>query len=353
MGREGEGVDVAIIGAAGVCARQWLFQVLGSGALQRCRRLQLVGHRGGSSEHQLWGLRADAVSAFEETAPPMEVVLEPDEVDADLVVMMAGATVPTDATELAGLDRAVLAQANREMFQRYAAALGRRDAPATVVVQSNPVETGVAVFSQHLPRHRVLGAAGLSDTGRFAAEVAADLGRHRYDVRAWVLGQHGDHVVPLWSQLAVRGLDDEQVADYVARVRRGRSLSDLPDEIREGKARMLELIRAGEVVAAQRFVAALPADTRSAVKPFFIHFTAGRTTEAVTAFSAAWITRQIMVGVPMMISAQVRVEGEFLGLAGVTSAPVILSPNGWSRTVAMDLADDEVDLLHRALTAAA
>lgn len=283
----------------------------------------------------------------------MEVVLEPDEVDADLVVAMAGATVPTDATAVAGLDRAALAQTNWEMFQLYAATLGRRESPPTLVLQSNPVETGVAVFSEHLPRHRVLGAAGVSDSGRFAAEIAADLGRHRYDVRAMTLGQHGDHVVPLWSHVDVRGIDPEQVVAYVAQVRRGRDLADLPDEIRSGKAQMLELIRAGQIEQALRFVDSLPPDTRSAVKPFFIHFTAGRTTEAVTAFSAAWITRQIMLGIPTTVSAQVRLDGEFLGLEGVTSVPVILSPNGWSDTASLDLADDEAALLRRAVAAAA
>ncbi len=44
-------------------------------------------------------------------------------------------------------------------------------------------------------------------------------------------------------------------------------------------------------------------------------------------------------------SAQVRLEGDFHELHGVTAVPLILSPTGWSRTVAMDLAEDELDLL--------
>ena len=50
-----------------------------------------------------------------------------------------------------------------------------------------------------------------------------------------------------------------------------------------------------------------------------------------------------------MVSAQVRLEGDFHELHGVTGVPLILSPTGWSRTVSMDLAEDELELLSAAV----
>ena len=76
------------------------------------------------------------------------------------------------------------------------------------------------------------------------------------------------------------------------------------------------------------------------MKPFFTHFTAG---------AAAWLVSMLINGFPLMVSAQVRLEGEFHDLHGVTAVPVILSPTGWSRTVAMDLADDEFTALAAAM----
>ena len=57
-------MDVAIIGAGGVCGRQVAMQLIEARVLPASARLQLVGHRGGESEHELWGLRADLQDAF-------------------------------------------------------------------------------------------------------------------------------------------------------------------------------------------------------------------------------------------------------------------------------------------------
>jgi malate dehydrogenase len=345
-------MDVALIGAGGVCGRQYLFQILNSGALARCGNLQLVGHHGGDSEKQLWGLRADAIAAFDEVAPPMQVVLAAEEIKADLVVMMAGATISTDPNDLANMDRSALTAINDEIFTTYATELGTRADPPIVLVQSNPVEHAVAIFSQHLPRRRVLGAAGLSDSTRFRLEVARDLGLHRADVRAMVLGQHGDFTVPIWSHVLARGVSDDELTNYIAQVRAGRELADLPDEIRSAKATMLDMIYRGEITAAHAFVSDLPADVRFAVLPFFIHYTAGRTTEGATAHSAAVFTERILTGTPQVVSAQVRLAGDFLDLHGVTAIPVITAPTGWTQPVATELAEDEKLLLQRAVAAA-
>ena len=61
-------MNLAIVGAAGSCGRQLAAQVLERRLLPASARLQLVGHEGGRSADELWGLRADLEDAFVDAA---------------------------------------------------------------------------------------------------------------------------------------------------------------------------------------------------------------------------------------------------------------------------------------------
>lgn len=341
-------MDIAVIGAAGTCGRQSLMQLLDRQVVPHRDNLQLVGRRGGRSAKELWGLRTDLADAFDDWAPTMEVVLDPHGVNAELVVMMAGGTVSSDPG--APTDRAALGAMNAEIFHTYAEALASLAEPPTVVVQSNPVELAVEIFAERLGRHRVLGAAGWSDTMRLSRELAAELKIPRRDVQSFVVGQHGDYVVPVWSHVIARRVTEQQLEDTIARVRDGRTMEQLPGEIRTARGAMLDLVRNGAVEEAFAYVQALPADLRAFVKPFFTHFTAGRTTEAVTARSAVDIVEALVDGQARAFSAQVLLEGQ-LGVHGVVAVPVIIGPQGWSGVVPINLADDEAAALQSAAEA--
>ncbi|MFA5179905.1 MAG: hypothetical protein WC405_01175 [Syntrophales bacterium] len=333
-------MNIAVIGAAGSCGRQLAVQLLDRRVLPESARLQLVGHRGGHSENELWGLMSDLEDAFEDDAPTIELVVDASEVNADVVVMMAGATVSTDPN--ASVDRSALGQANYRMFIEFADALAARPGlPPTVIVQSNPVELGVKVFAERLGRKQVLGAGGWTDTLRLRAEIAMELGVRRPQVEAWIFGQHGDFLIPIWSQVRVQGVAPEEVAALVEKVRADRSLADMPQQIRTYKIHMLELVRSGQVRAAYDMVQSLTPDLRAAVKPFFTHFTAGHTTEVVAAHAVADIVESLMIGRQQVIPAQVLLEGEWLGLHGVVGAPVVLSMSGWEHIYPVEMNTDE------------
>ncbi|MBM3662656.1 MAG: lactate dehydrogenase [Actinobacteria bacterium] len=339
-------MDVAIIGAAGACGRQLAAQVLQRGTVPPGGRLQLVGHRGGPSETELWGLRSDLEDAFGDWAPDVELVLDPDAVDADLVVVLAGQTVSLDPN--APVDRAELARVNAALFHTYAVALARRPDPPIVVVQSNPVELGVRIFAEHLPRERVIGAGAWSDTLRFRRELAEDLGLPRRDVAAVTLGEHGDRLVPVWSAVRARGVPADAVDRAIAAARGDRQLVDLPDEIATARTEVVDLIRSGAVAEAWARVGSLPADLRVAVKPFFTNFTSGRTTEAVTAHAVADLLEAFVDGVWRAFPAQVWVRGDWNDLHAAIAIPVIVGQNGWTPVVDLALHDDELDALQRA-----
>lgn len=341
-------MDVAIIGATGHCGRQVAAQLIERSLLPETVTLHLIGHAGGAHESQLWGLRADLRDAFADQAPRIEIGNDVSQTAAELVVMMAGATVTRDTK-----DRAALAETNRRIFAEVADAVGRMSGNVTAIVQSNPVEMAVTAFARHIPRHRIIGAAAWSDSLRFRRELAADLGVRRPMVNAQMWGQHGDHLVPIWSRIHARGVSEQQLADVIGSAREGRSLADLPGEIVEARTRMLSVINDGDVPGAYAFAQQQPPDIRAAIKPFFTHFTAGQTTELATAHAVVDIIEFLAHGQQITIPSQVVLDGEFDGLVGPLAVPVLIDPMGWSQIVDEAIADDERDALHRAHAAIA
>ena len=344
--------NVAIVGAAGSCGRQLAVQLLDREILSPDARLQLVAHHGGASEYETHGLRADLRDAFADTAPMIELIDQPEQLDADILVMLAGSTVPTDPTQ--NVDRIALARTNLRIFTAFAEELARRDGtPPLVIVQSNPVELGVEVFSRVIDRHLVVGAGAYSDSIRFRREIADSLGVRRSDVNAVMLGQHGDNLIPAWSQVAVDGISSDVLASWIAEQRDGRSLEQLPEEIVIHRSELLSIVAGRDVHGAFAHVAQLPPEIRAAVKPFLIHTTAGHTTEIVTAHSVADIIDIVVNGEPTVLPLQVMLENDYLGLTGVGGVPVRLGSQGWTEVVDLGLAEDEVAALRRAFDAVA
>jgi malate dehydrogenase len=262
--------------------------------------------------------------------------------------MLAGRTISTDPSQ--PIDRVALGRANLEIFESYAAAIDSKN-PPMVIVQSNPVELGVEVFGMAAGRHRVLGAGARSDTLRFRQEIAVDLGVRRPQVTAFMIGQHGDNLVPLWSSVRAEGVPDSILNEYVERSTKGRDLVDLPSEIQNAKARMAELVRADKVAEAYSYIGDLTADVRAAVKPFFTHFTAGHTTEMATAHAVADIVAAIAGGHRQVMAAQVTLDGEWLDVVGTIAVPVLTDPRGWSHVMPLDVTSDERDALIAATAA--
>ena len=342
--------DVAIIGAAGSCGRQLAMQLLSRQVLPPSARLQLVARRGGRSEVEILGLKTDLRDAFADTAPHIELIDRPEMIDADILVMLAGSTIPSDPN--LNVDRIKLARKNLGIFRTFAEELGRREGPPPlVIVQSNPIELGVDVFSRHIDRHMVVGAGANSDTVRFSREIADSLGVRSSDVTAFMLGQHGDNLVPIWSKVAVRGIDASVLAEWISEQRAGRSLDSLSEEIVRHRDELLGRVAADQVHDAFHEASLLPADLRAAVKPFLVHTTAGRTTEIMTAHSVAEIIESLISGRQSTFALQVRLENEYLSLRGTGAVPVQLTPDGWTRAVDMALAEDEIAALRRSFDA--
>lgn len=335
-------MDVAVIGASGDCGKEIVAQLVVLGALEPTERLQLVGRKQGRSGKVLYGLCSDLNDAYAEKAPIFDVALRPEEIVADVIVMAAGATVNETISS-----RAELASINLPIFEQYAKAIAKQGyGHEVVIIITNPVELAVEVFSRHLGRHRVIGVGAYSDTLRFRREIAADLGVRRQLVQGFVVGEHGERMVPLWSSVRIHGMTRDELRDTRRRVQRNRPIGQFYQEIETEKKSVAALLKAGDIPEAYRYVDSLPPDLRVLLKPFVTHMSGAKTVVA-TANVTVDLVQNLLQGREIVISGQVQLSGEFYDIHTPLGVPIVVTPSGWSRVVDVQLWAEEAEMLQQ------
>jgi malate dehydrogenase len=121
-----------------------------------------------------------------------------EELDAADVLVVCASTALT-----ANTSRAVYLDANSAIIDAIAARLGGWD--GVVVMVTNPVDRLTARLARALGDRRRVGGYTLHDSLRLRTAVAAALDVHVSSIDAWVLGEHGDRAVPLFSRVRVDG----------------------------------------------------------------------------------------------------------------------------------------------------
>jgi L-lactate dehydrogenase len=91
---------------------------------------------------------------------------------------------------------------------------------ATIVVVSNPVDilTHLAAKSGILPESQVLGLGTVLDTCRFRSLLADHFNVNALDVKALILGEHGDSMVPIFSSATIGGVPLSSIPNYESEV---------------------------------------------------------------------------------------------------------------------------------------
>jgi len=118
---------------------------------------------------------------------------------------------------------------NAEVIQAVTQEVARRSPNAILIMVTNPLDAMVQLAWKvsGFPSQRVMGMAGILDSARFRAFVAMELGVSVENVTAFVLGGHGDTMVPLPRYSAVAGvplpelLSKERIEAIVKRTREG------------------------------------------------------------------------------------------------------------------------------------
>ena len=146
-----------------------------------------------------------------------------DTANSDLVVITSG------FPRKPGMSRDDLVKKNQEIVSQVTSEIVKRSPNCIIIMVTNPLDA-MAQLAYHIsgfPRNRVVGMAGVLDTARFRTFIAQELNVSVRDVQAYVLGGHGDTMVPLARMCTVAGvpiselLPPERIEQIVQRTRDG------------------------------------------------------------------------------------------------------------------------------------
>lgn len=121
---------------------------------------------------------------------------------SELVIVTAG------QARQPGMSRIDLAGKNAKVLKSVVKEVARYAPDCKLMVVTNPVDvmTYVAYKESGFERNRVFGMGNILDTMRFRSYIATELGVSREDIRALVIGEHGDSMVPLVNSASVSGI---------------------------------------------------------------------------------------------------------------------------------------------------
>ena len=139
-----------------------------------------------------------------------------------------------------GMSRDDLLAKNKEIVGGVCKEVAERSPDAIVVVVTNPLDAmcHVALDATEFPRQRVIGMAGILDSARFRTFLSWELGVSTRDVTGFVLGGHGDTMVPVLSNTNIAGIPVTQ------RISADR-LKEIVQRTRDGGAEVVKLLQSG------------------------------------------------------------------------------------------------------------
>lgn len=159
--------------------------------------------------------------------------------DSDVIIVTAG------FPRKPGMSRDDLISMNADIIKQVGENIKKYAKNAFVIVVTNPLDIMVWVMQQvtGLPPHKVVGMAGILDSSRFRYFIAQAIGVSIEDVTAFVLGGHGDSMVPLVRYSTVSGIP---LPDIVKMGWLKQSdLDNIVERTRQGGAEIVNLLKSG------------------------------------------------------------------------------------------------------------
>src|ERR1700744_1935253 len=216
---------------------------------------------------------------------------------------------------------------NLDLFYEIAEQCSVHVPESLFIVVSNPVELAVQILCEKLDRKRVIGMGAQQDSLRFARAIAKDLGMSRHQVRATVLGEHGESMVPLWSsvELTTRQKEMDQALEEL----RKRSIAiDLRERVASLRQSVVALLEKEEIPEAYEVARRAAPDARIFIEPFItghcMHSTPNATANATLRIIAAALADD-----HRRIHGQVMLDGECFDIHGAFGIPIALDRSGW------------------------
>lgn len=209
---------------------------------------------------------------------------------ADVVIVTAG--VPRKP----GMSRDDLIGINTNVMRQVGAGIRKYCPDAFVICITNPLDVMVGVLRDAcgLPANRVVGMAGVLDSARFRYFLADEMNVSVEDVTAFVLGGHGDSMVPLTRYSTVAGipLTDLVKMKWLSQKR----LDEIVDRTRNGGGEIVNLLKTGSAFYA-------PASSAIAMAESYLK-DKKRVLPCAAYLRGEYGIRGLYVGVPVVIGAK-------------------------------------------------
>ena len=232
-----------------------------------------------------------------------------DTVGSDVIVVTSG------IARKPGMSRDDLLYTNMDIVGSVIKQVVENSPDGIVVTVTNPLDamTQHALEVSGKPREQVFGMAGILDTARFRTFLAAELGVSVQDVHAYVLGGHGDTMVPLVGATNVGGIP---VGDLIPKDR----LDAIVKRTQDGGGEIVSLLKTGSAFYAP-------------------------------AAAVAQMVEAILFDRKQIVPCCVKLQGEY-GIEGLcVGVPVKLGAAGVEEVITLKLTDDEQAALGRSAEA--
>jgi malate dehydrogenase len=204
-----------------------------------------------------------------------------------------------------GMSRDDLIRTNQGIVTQVTQEIVSRSPNAILICVTNPLDAMVQLAWKvsGFPKNRVIGMAGVLDTARFRTFIAQELGVSVRDVQAFVLGGHGDTMVPLARLSSVAGVP---LPDLIPAER----LEQIVQRTRDGGAEIVQLLKTGSAYYAPSAAVLQMVDS-------------------------------IILDKKMIMPCSVYLEGEY-GINGLfVGVPAKLGANGVEEVIQLDLTESE------------
>jgi malate dehydrogenase len=157
-----------------------------------------------------------------------------DTANSDIVVITSG------FPRKPGMTRDDLVKKNQQVITQVTEQVVKYSPNSIIIMVTNPLDA-MAQLALHIsgfPRERVIGMAGVLDTARFRTFIAQEVGASVRDVQAYVLGGHGDTMVPLSRLCTVAGVPIEKLIP-------AERIEQIVQRARDGGAEIVKLLGNG------------------------------------------------------------------------------------------------------------
>ncbi len=232
-----------------------------------------------------------------------------DTANSDIVVITSG------FPRKPGMTRDDLVKKNQEIVSQVTQEVVKHSPDCIIIMVTNPLDA-MAQLAYHIsgfPRNRVIGMAGVLDTARFRTFIAQELNVSVRDVQAYVLGGHGDTMIPLSRMCTVAGVPISQLIPTDR-------IEQIVQRTRDGGAEIVKLLGTGSAYFAP-------------------------------SASVLQMVDSILLDKKMIMPCAVYLQGEY-GIHGLfVGVPAKLGAQGLEQIIEIELTKDEQALLQKSANA--